>query len=211
VSYRAVIFDLGGVVTGSPLHAIARFERETGLARGFIGRVIQAGGEQGTWSRLDRGELCVEEFHDGFARECEAQGRIVDVREMMRRIVEAAAVRPQMLGAIGRIRSRGLLAAALTNDWAGEGERTAAPESHALDPHFDRIFRSSVLGLRKPDPRIYRHTCKELGVETNEAIFLDDIGENLKSARALGLRTIKVVDPDDALAELEAALGFGLL
>ena len=52
--------------------------------------------------------------------------------------------------------------------------------------------------------------CDELGVEPAEAVFLDDLGVNLKPARAMGMTTIKVVDPDDAIAELEAVVGFPL-
>jgi putative hydrolase of the HAD superfamily len=66
------------------------------------------------------------------------------------------------------------------------------------------------VGLRKPDPRIYTHACRELGVAPAESVFLDDIGANLKAARALGMRTIKVETPEEALAELEQALGFAL-
>jgi putative hydrolase of the HAD superfamily len=66
------------------------------------------------------------------------------------------------------------------------------------------------VGLRKPDPRIYQHACRELGVAPEASIFLDDIGANLKAARALGMHTIKVDTPEQALGELESALGFGL-
>ena len=67
-----------------------------------------------------------------------------------------------------------------------------------------------MVGLRKPDPRIYEHACRSLGIEAREAVFLDDIGSNLKTARALGMTTIKVTTPEQALAELEALLGFAL-
>ncbi len=65
--------------------------------------------------------------------------------------------------------------------------------------------------MRKPDPRIYRLTCERLGVETHESIFLDDIGSNLKPARAMGMTTIKVERPDAALQELGSVLGLALL
>ena len=210
MNWRAVIFDLGGVVLGSPLQAVADYERSADLEPGFVGRTIAAGGAEGAWSRLERGEIGRAEFHAAFARECLAAGAAVDTRQMFERIAEASEPRPEMLAAIGRIRARGLRAAALTNNWApedGEEGRFGA----ALEPVFDAIFESSVLGLRKPDPRIYRHVCRELGIAFEEAVFLDDIGANLKSARALGMRTIRVVEPRAALEELERTLGFGLL
>jgi epoxide hydrolase-like predicted phosphatase len=110
-----------------------------------------------------------------------------------------------MLAAIGHLRARGLRAGALTNNWITEDAG-----AEGLRPHFDVFVESAVEGLRKPDPRIYVLACKRLGVAPAEAVFLDDIGANLKSARALGMTTIKVVDPDQALGELEAVLGFPL-
>ena len=66
------------------------------------------------------------------------------------------------------------------------------------------------MGVRKPDPRFYELACERLGIEPTEAVFLDDLGVNLKPAKAMGMTTIKVVDPDEALAELEAVVGFPL-
>jgi putative hydrolase of the HAD superfamily len=73
---------------------------------------------------------------------------------------------------------------------------------------FDVIIESSKVGVRKPDPRFYRMACDELGIEPAEAVFLDDLGINLKPAREMGMTTIKVTDPAAALAELESVLGF---
>ena len=66
-------------------------------------------------------------------------------------------------------------------------------------------------GLRKPDPRIYTLTCERLGVTPSEAVFLDDIGSNLKAARALGMTTIKVDRPEQALEELAGVIGLKLV
>jgi putative hydrolase of the HAD superfamily len=80
-----------------------------------------------------------------------------------------------------------------------------------LRSHFDAFVESRVVGLRKPDPRIYLLACRELGVEPSRTAFLDDIGGNLKPARALGMATIKVDDPRRALADLGALVGLDLL
>jgi len=206
VSLRAVIFDLGGVILDSPLHAIARFERDRNIEAGAINRIVVATGPGGAWARLERGELSMEDFFGAFEEDCAAAGWTLSARELMERIGEAAAPRPRMLEAVRRIRGRGLCAAALTNNWVGDGTGT-----DVLKPHFDVFVESSVLQLRKPDPRIYRHACEAIGVEPGEAVFLDDIGRNLKTARELGMVTIKVDDPDEALRQLEGLLGFALL
>lgn len=202
---QAVIFDLGGVVLGSPLHAIARFEREHGIPGGFVNRVVVETGPGGAWSRLERGELGLEGFYRDFEADCARAGCRLSARAMMERISASSGPRPAMLTAVARIRKRGLKAAALTNNWGGAGDGT-----RALRDHFDVFVESCVLGLRKPDPRIYEHTLGQLGVEAAAALFLDDIGRNLKSARALGMETLKVDEPEQALLELEARLGFAL-
>jgi putative hydrolase of the HAD superfamily len=116
--------------------------------------------------------------------------------------------RPAMQRAITSIREHGLRTAALTNNWpaADNGAR-----SHRFaDLLFDVVVESAVEGLRKPDPKIYALVLERLGVGAEEAVFLDDLGINLKPARALGMTTIKVTDPEVALAELAATLGFDL-
>jgi epoxide hydrolase-like predicted phosphatase len=209
VSFKAVLFDLGGVVLDSPLHAIARFERECGIPAGFVNRVVVATGPNGAWSRLERGELRVEAWVAEFERDCRAAGQSLDAARMMAAIRGGSGPRPAMLAAIRAIRARGLRVGALTNNWVAD-----APADDRigqdLREHFDAFVESAVVGMRKPDPRIYTHACRELGVAPQESVFLDDIGANLKAARALGMRTIKVETPEQALAELESALGFAL-
>jgi len=203
----AVIFDLGGVVLGSPLHAIAAYEHESGIPEGFVNRVVVDTAPDGAWSRLERGELSLEAFYAAFESDCAAAGHELSAQKMMARMQTASQPRPRMLAAIGAIRSRGLKAAALTNNWATDdhGEGTGA-----LRELFDVFVESSVVGLRKPDPRIYAYVCRELRVQPSQAVFLDDIGGNLKPARALGMMTLKVEDQDAALEELEELLGFPL-
>src|SRR3989442_15536206 len=203
--YRAILFDLGGVVVGSPLEAIARYEAEQGIPAGFVNRVVVATGAAGAWSRLERGELTLETFYPAFERDCAAAGHTIDARAMMARVSEVTVPRPAMLEAIRRIRARGLLAAAVTNNWVAEGEGTGV-----LRAHFDAFVESSVAGVRKPDPRIYELACAKLRIVPPGAVMLDDIGANLKTARALGMATIRVADPDAALGELEELFGFPL-
>jgi len=205
MAYRAVIFDIGGVVVGSPLHAIAAYERDLGIPAGFINRVVFETMPHGAWSRLERGELGLEEFYPAFESDCAAGGQRISARDMMMRMAEATVPRAAMLDAIAAIRRNGLLAGAVTNNWIAEDGGTSA-----LRPHFDVFIESSVVGMRKPDPRIYQLACDQLTVTPSEAIFLDDIGMNLKAARALGMTTIKVDTPEKALDELQAALGFRL-
>ena len=202
-----VLFDLGGVVMESPLATIARYERDHGLPAQAVNRAIRASGDTGAWARLERGELSLEAFLAPFEADCRACGIEVDGARLMRAIAGASAPRPLMVEAIRRIRARGLRTGALTNNWVSASPRPA----HPVRAHFDVFVESSAVGLRKPDPRIYELACRELGLPPARTAFLDDIGVNLKAARALGLATIKVDDPVVALRELEALLGFDLV
>jgi putative hydrolase of the HAD superfamily len=202
--YAGVLFDVGGVVVDSPLHVIARYEAELGLPANAINRAVVASGPTGAWSRLERGELTLDEFCAPFEADCRAAGVTIDAALMMGRIAEAAKPRPRMVEAIRRLRAGGLRVGALTNNWKRDGVTSPVRD------HFDVFVESSVVGMRKPDPRIYALACRELGTALDATIFLDDIGSNLKSARALGLTTIKVDDPDQALGELSALVELDL-
>jgi putative hydrolase of the HAD superfamily len=75
---------------------------------------------------------------------------------------------------------------------------------------FDVVIESSKVGLRKPDPAIYKLACSKMDIDPTEAVFLDDLGINLKPARVLGMVTIKVLSANQALKDLEEHLGFSL-
>jgi putative hydrolase of the HAD superfamily len=210
VTIRAVIFDLGGVVLPSPLDVFRAYEARRGLPHRFLSEVVIETGERGAWSRFERGELDVEGFCVAFGAECAAAGGVVVVSDLLDEIGTGTGPRPEMLAALRQIRAHGLATAALTNNWSiGDDHQmgTHYPEMVAL---FDVVVESSVEGLRKPDPRIYELACDRLGVRPDQAVFLDDLGVNLKTARALGMTTIKVSDPASALTELETVLGFAL-
>jgi FMN phosphatase YigB (HAD superfamily) len=116
-AYRAVIFDLGGVVMPSPMESFRAYERRKGLPHRFISEVVVNGGEHGAWSQLERGELSLDEFADAFDAECAAAGGRIVTRELLAELATGAGPRAPMVTAIGAIRDRGLRTAALTNNW----------------------------------------------------------------------------------------------
>jgi putative hydrolase of the HAD superfamily len=207
VAIRAVIFDLGGVVVGSPLHAIRDFEAAQGIPPGPVNRVVVSTGDHGAWARLERGELSLAAFCPAFEADCAAAGVALDARALMEAVADATAPRPAMLEAVARLRTAGLGVAALTNNWVVDDDE---PGTRVLRDRFDVFVESAVEGLRKPDPRIYELVCRRLGVPPPATVFLDDIGRNLKTARALGMRTIKVTEVEPALDELAALVGLAL-
>jgi putative hydrolase of the HAD superfamily len=204
---KAVIFDLGGVVFGSPFEHFDEYERVNGLPEGCVRGVIARSSVDGAWAALERGEITMPEFFAALEAEAEAEGHTIDAAEIMAMVGRGIGARPEMLAAIERIREHGLKTAALTNNWASENG--SPPGLHSLHV-FDVVVESAVEGMRKPDPRIYELTLERLAVDATETVFLDDIGMNLKPARAMGITTIKVDSPAQALTDLEAVLGFSL-
>jgi putative hydrolase of the HAD superfamily len=209
MAYRAVIFDLGGVVFPSPFEAFDAYDHGNGLKAGTTRALIRRSSESGAWAALERGELRMEAFVAALEAEALAAGFRLDARRLMGAIGSSLGPRPEMTRAIGHIRSRGLRTAALTNNWTDD-DRQPTDDGVRETGLFDVVIESAVEGLRKPDTRIYALALARLNVLASEAVFLDDLGMNLKPAREMGMATIKVIDPDSALAELELILGFAL-
>ncbi len=221
---RAVLWDFGGVILTSPFEAFARYERDHGLPPGFIRGLNATNPDDNAWAKLERGEVDLDGFAELFEEEARRAGHEVDARAIL--LLLSGELRPEMVTALRRIKQRELALAMLTNNFApadggtrsaggGVGPtrgdmRTARPEVAEVIDLFDVVIESSRVGVRKPDPRFYELACEALGIEPAQAVFLDDLGVNLKPARAMGMKTIKVVDPQDALRELEATLGFPL-
>ena len=206
--YDAVIWDFGGVLTTSPFEAFARHERERGLPPDFLRGVNAANHLDNAWARLERGEIDQEAFDALFAEESRAMGHEVRGKELLPLLI--GDTRPEMVEALRRVGAR-MKTGCITNnivETEGGGERAIYKQD--IMALFDEVIESAKAGLRKPDPRIYTLMADRLGVSPSRCVYLDDLGVNLKPARALGMHTIKVVDPAAALAELEGAVGFPL-
>ena len=207
------MWDFGGVILSSPFEAFRIYEREAGLPQDFIRGLNARNPETNAWAKMERSEVSIEEFVRLFETEARDAGRELDGWRVLGAI--SGDIRPQMVEALRRCKAAFRVACITNNMKSGEGpamtrslERAkAVAEVMAL---FEHVIESSKLGMRKPDPRIYRHACDLLGVAPEDCVYLDDLGINLKPARALGMRTIKVGDPDEAIAELEAMVGIPL-
>lgn len=203
---RAALFDFGGVLSASPFDAFARYEAERGLPSGFLRGLNATDPDANAWARLERNEIDVDEFRRRFGEESRAAGHKVDGLEVLALL--AGDLRPAMVEAVRRCKERlrtGLLTNNVVRPMADADDRL-----RAVLPLFDVVVESSKVGVRKPHPRFYELACEALGVAPDEAVFLDDLGVNLKPARAMGMTTIKVDDPERAIEELESVVGFAL-
>ena len=208
--FEAVIWDFGGVLTSSPFEAFARFETARGLPADIIRRTNAANHLENAWAKFERAEVDVDTFDRLFAAESLALGAEVRGRDVLPLL--SGDLRPEMVEALKRVKTR-LKTGCITNNLPANaignvGGRTLyVAEVMAL---FDHVIESAKIGLRKPDPRIYRMMVDALGVDPKGCVYLDDLGVNLKPAREMGMTTIKVVNAAQALAELEAATGLSL-
>jgi putative hydrolase of the HAD superfamily len=206
VAIRAVLFDFGGVISSSPFEAFAHLETERGLPADFIRTVNATNPDTNAWAKLERGEIGLEMFGSLWSEEARALGHELDGRLVLERL--AGEIRPEMVDAIRACRTK-FKTACLTNNFT-RAEAVLSDEVAAVYSLFDAILESRVLGVRKPDPHFYELACEALDVEPEECVFLDDLGVNLKPARALGMHTIKVSDPEVALTELGELTGLPL-
>jgi putative hydrolase of the HAD superfamily len=207
---RAAVFDLGGVLIGGGPSEVVAFGKRIGLAPSIwetLRRDIF--GNDGCWARLERGELPFDDFIDELKIRIRHAGGSVSDEEALsfmgepQPMADPASLRPEMVEAVRALRER-MPTALLTNnvrEWR-DGWRSAVD----LDALFDVVVDSSEVGARKPEPRIYEITRERLGVAHDEILFIDDIGQNLKAARALGWQTLLYTEMEAVLAEVARVL-----
>ncbi|MEQ8346212.1 MAG: HAD-IA family hydrolase [Sneathiellaceae bacterium] len=212
-SIKAVLWDFGGVFTTSPFEAFARYEAEHGLPKDFLRGVNARNPDRNAWAAMERSEVSTEEFDRLFREESRAAGHEVPGRDVLALL--SGDVRDEMVAALKVVAGRYRTACITNNMRMGHGPAMAGDAQKAaritdILEIFEVVIESSKVGMRKPEPGIYEMACRALEVGPAEAVYLDDLGVNLKPARAMGMRTVKVAGVDQALGELEAILGHGL-
>jgi putative hydrolase of the HAD superfamily len=203
---QAVLWDFGGVILSSPFEAFNTYEAQKGLPTDLIRRVNSTNPHTNAWALLERNDISPQEFDQLFATESEALGHRVPGADVLALL--SGEVRPRMVQALDTVKAAGFKIACLTNNVVSTEEPATERQAQVrtIMHKFDHVVESSKVGCRKPEPRFYEIACELLNVSPNECVFLDDLGINLKPAAAMGMRTIKVVNPDDALAELSGHL-----
>ncbi len=192
----------------SPFEGFAAYERRAGLPPDTIRRINATNPDTNAWARFERSELDVAGFRTSFEAEARELGHEVDAAEVLAAL--RGEVRPAMVEALRRCAAVHRTAL-LTNNIVSTGSAHRGPSvMDELLGLFDAVVESSKVGMRKPEEAFYRLACELLEVEPTECVFLDDLGVNLKPARAMGMATIKVADPDAAIRELEELLGIAL-
>ncbi len=207
---EAVLWDFGGVFTTSPFEAFARFEKARGLPKDFIRTINSTNPNDNAWARFESSVIDADGFDEEFRQEAEALGHSVRGKDVLALL--SGEFRPRMIAALAECKKHYKVGCITNNMKRSDGPSMAAGDDRAAQAAkvmalFDVIVESSVEGVRKPEPRIYRIACEHLGVAPERSVFLDDLGINLKPARAMGMTTIKVATEAQAIRELAAVTG----
>lgn len=207
--FRAVLWDFGGVLTTSPFDAFNRYEAEHGLPKDFIRRINATNPEHNAWAKLESSAITALEFDAAFEAESRAAGHPIPGRAVMELL--SGDLRPAMVDVLQRCKRHFKVACLTNNVKSGEGPGMARTTERAqriqrVMDLFDVVLESSKEGIRKPNPAFYLRACALLEIEPHHAVFLDDLGINLKPAKELGMTTIKVINEAQAIADLSRTL-----
>jgi epoxide hydrolase-like predicted phosphatase len=213
IGLRALIVDWGGVLT-VPLQdtMLAWCETDRIDADQFYQVMKDWLGESyGTEARtnpvhaLERGEIEVPHFEGELAQRLRTHdGRPVEAEGLLSRMFAGFQNEPVMVGVVRRARQQGLKTALLSNSWGLDYPR------EGWDELFDAVVISGEVGMRKPEPEIYRHAAALLGVEPQECVFVDDLQPNIRGAVDVGMVGVHHVTAEDTVVELEALFGVRL-
>ena len=203
MKYKAIIWDFGGVITSSPFEAFNDFEEANGLPKDIIRTINSENSDMNAWAQFESNSITIDQFNDLFLKEAKAKGFDIKGRDIIKLL--KGSIRENMVSFLRELKSDFKLGC-ITNNVKSSSEENTDNETEEAMSIFDHVIESSIVGIRKPNPEIYMMSCDALNVSPDQCIYLDDLGINLKPARELGMTTIKVIQPEDAIQEVRNLL-----
>ena len=203
MKYKAIIWDFGGVITSSPFEAFNKFEEANGLPKDIIRTINSENSDMNAWAQFESNSITIGVFNDLFLKEAKAKGFDIKGRDIIKLL--KGSIRKNMVSFLRELKSDFKLGC-ITNNVKSSSEENNDNETKEAMSLFDHVIESSIVGIRKPNPEIYMMSCDALKVSPDQCIYLDDLGINLKPARELGMTTIKVIQPEDAIQEVRNLL-----
>jgi putative hydrolase of the HAD superfamily len=198
---KALIVDFGGVLTTSIWPAFAQFCESEGLEADTVLKLFRGDSEAlRLLRRLETGEIDSDEFEPAFGRLL----GVADHEDLTQRLFAGLRPDERMIGAVHAARAAGVKTGLITNSW-GMGIYERAP----LDLFDERVISGEV-GMHKPQPEIYLLACERLEVEPAEAVFVDDLRENVEGAEAVGMAAVLHRESEKTIAKLEELLAVSL-
>ena len=203
MKYKAIIWDFGGVITSSPFEAFNQFEETNGLPKDIIRTINSENPDTNAWAKFESNSITIDVFNDLFLKEAKTKGFDIKGRDIIKLL--KGSIRKNMVSFLRELKSDFKLGC-ITNNVKSSSEENNDNETKEAMSLFDHVIESSIVGIRKPNPEIYMMSCDALKVSPDQCIYLDDLGINLKPARELGMTTIKVIQPEDAIQEVRNLL-----
>ena len=203
MKYKAIIWDFGGVITSSPFEAFNAFEEANSLPKDIIRTINSENPDMNAWAQFESNSITIGQFNDLFLKEAKAKGFDIKGRDIIKLL--KGSIRENMVSFLRELKSDFKLGCITNNVKSSSAEDTDNETKEAMSI-FDHVIESSIVGIRKPNPEIYMMSCDALNVSPDQCIYLDDLGINLKPARELGMTTIKVMQPEDAIQEVRNLL-----
>ena len=203
MKYKAIIWDFGGVITSSPFEAFNEFEEANSLPKDIIRTINSENPDMNAWAQFESNSITIGQFNDLFLKEAKAKGFDIKGRDIIKLL--KGSIRENMVSFLRELKSDFKLGC-ITNNVKSSSQENTDNETEEVMSIFDHLIESSIVGIRKPNPEIYMMSCDALNVSPDQCIYLDDLGINLKPARELGMMTIKVIQPEDAIQEVRNLL-----
>lgn len=208
-----LLVDYGGVLTNPLGDTMAAWCRLDDVAIGEFRRVMRellgpGYGEEAVANpvhALERGEIAIPDFERELAGRLRTRrGERVDPAGLLRRMFAAFHTDPLMFAAVRTARAAGVRTGLVSNSWGLDYPREGWGEL------FDTVVISGEVGMRKPEPAIYRYAADRLGLAPQLCVFVDDLAPNVRGAAAVGMSTVLHRDQVSTIAELERYLGLAL-
>jgi putative hydrolase of the HAD superfamily len=182
--------------------SFAAFCREKGLEEGAVKRLFREDPEAlGLLRQLEIGALSESDFEHRFG----ARLGIDDPSDLIDSMFRGMQPEPRMVEAVRAARRSGVKTGLLSNSWS-----TDSYDRDLLAELFEDVVISAEVGMHKPQPEIFRLACERLGTDPADAVFVDDLRENIAGAEAVGMTGFLHRDPDETVAKLEELLGVEL-
>jgi putative hydrolase of the HAD superfamily len=206
---RGLLIDWGGVLTQLPDATVQVWARAEGIDYDHYQRLIDSWLEpltetepQSPVHAVERGEIEVSDFERRLASSIRRHDQQpVSDDGLLDRMFKYFAVAPEMIALVAQIKQLGVRTGLLSNSWGNSYPR------EGWDELFDVVVISGEVGMRKPEPEIFRYATDLLGVPPAECVFVDDLTANVTAAKSLGLTVVLHRSYDETRDQLQHVFG----
>jgi putative hydrolase of the HAD superfamily len=191
---RAVIFDIGRVIIRVDLaRSFDSFGERTGLSNEQVWKALEADPRWGDWQE---GRMTPRDWHKHLCEKFRLSLRFEEFCEIWNRVLEPATILPETL--FERLATSCRLALLSNTDPIHVAHIEA---TFPFVRHFPVRVYSCRVGASKPAPAIYHQALREVHASPEEALYIDDMRENVAAAIRLGMAGFHFTSPGELLAE----------